>query len=300
VSSPVSFADHYTKSDYAAFAPAILSLGQRNIDLIHVVQDTNCIADPAIPQLAIAGCVGVAEGFRGRCHLGDGWHDYSYMRARDIVFGAANCEMLYDVEGAHEFLIMAIPLPNLTEAFQVEAAAIESAQMCLLPKAVDAARQRRHEMAFQLIEHVFQEAQRGSVAASLLVDSTAIALAALLLGEKLPIHQQITRQVDPRLSRVIDFIEANLAMPLRLNDLAAVVCISSYHFARSFKAATGLTPHNYVQLRRITRAKELLARTRLPIAQVAADVGFASQAHMTDVFREKVGATPAKYRSDQA
>jgi AraC family transcriptional regulator len=195
---------------------------------------------------------------------------------------------------------VAIPLDVLTSAFEVEATVIESAQMCLLPRVYVGARRRKLDTAFQMLGSVFREAESRSASAGLLVDAAALAIAALLLGDQLPSRDDEIPKLDAiRLARAIDVIESNLAINLQLNELAAVACISSYHFARSFKAATGLTPHSYVQSRRITRAKELLARTRAPIAQIAADVGFASQAHMTDVFREKVGATPARYRADR-
>jgi AraC family transcriptional regulator len=153
---------------------------------------------------------------------------------------------------------------------------------------------------FKCLAAYFARPRAGRLRQVCLVDAAALAIAVLLLGDQLPSRDdEIPKLDDIRLARAIDVIESNLAINLQLNELAAVACISSYHFARSFKAATGLTPHSYVQSRRITRAKELLARTRVPIAQIAADVGFASQAHMTDVFREKVGATPARYRADR-
>ncbi|MFD0202954.1 MULTISPECIES: helix-turn-helix transcriptional regulator [Saccharothrix] len=68
-------------------------------------------------------------------------------------------------------------------------------------------------------------------------------------------------------------------------------------FGRAFKAATGTSPHRYVTQRRVERAAELLARTDLPIAEIALRVGLASQSRLTTVFRTAIGATPHTYRT---
>ena len=102
---------------------------------------------------------------------------------------------------------------------------------------------------------------------------------------------------DASLARVFDMIENQLATALGVSDLAAEAGLSTYHFARSFKMATGLAPHQYVMERRVARAKERLS-TGEPLADVAYGVGFSSQAHMTDVFRKKLGVTPGKYRDE--
>jgi AraC family transcriptional regulator len=73
--------------------------------------------------------------------------------------------------------------------------------------------------------------------------------------------------------------------------------VSPYHFARLFKHSTGLPPHQYVIACRVERAKELLReRDRLPLADVAAEVGFSSQSHFTRHFKRLVGVTPRRFR----
>jgi transcriptional regulator GlxA family with amidase domain len=61
-----------------------------------------------------------------------------------------------------------------------------------------------------------------------------------------------------KLQLVKDYIHAGLATRLTLEDLASGVHMSAYHFARTFKATTGQTPHAYVMRLRIERAQELL------------------------------------------
>jgi AraC-like DNA-binding protein len=79
--------------------------------------------------------------------------------------------------------------------------------------------------------------------------------------------------------------------------MAAVARLSSYHFARQFKAATGLPPHQYVILRRVERAKGLLqAGIHLPLAEVAQRAGFSDQSQFCRHFKQLVGVTPEQFQ----
>ena len=100
-----------------------------------------------------------------------------------------------------------------------------------------------------------------------------------------------------KLRAVIEYIHEHLDAELSLDHLAAVAHVSPYHFARLFKHSTGLPPHQYVIARRVERAKQLLReRERLPLAEVAAEVGFSSQSHFTRHFKQLVGVTPRRFR----
>jgi methylphosphotriester-DNA--protein-cysteine methyltransferase len=73
--------------------------------------------------------------------------------------------------------------------------------------------------------------------------------------------------------------------------------LNPYHFARQFKAATGLPPHQYVIRRRVERAKELLqAGTDLSLAEVALHAGFSDQSQFCHHFKRLVGVTPGRFR----
>ncbi len=102
------------------------------------------------------------------------------------------------------------------------------------------------------------------------------------------------------LSRIADYIMANLERELSLSDLAAVAELSPSYFLRAFKAATGQTPHRFLMERRVQRACELLRQTALPLAEITYTCGFASQSHMTDAFKRHLGTTPGRYRQTQA
>jgi len=99
-----------------------------------------------------------------------------------------------------------------------------------------------------------------------------------------------------RRKRVEAFLDQNLDQPITLACLARAAGLSRMHFAASFRRATGVRPHDYVIQRRIERAKTMLARSQMPIVQVALGVGFQSQSHFTTVFKRAVGTTPQRWR----
>jgi AraC-like DNA-binding protein len=79
--------------------------------------------------------------------------------------------------------------------------------------------------------------------------------------------------------------------------MAAIVHLSPYHFARQFKAATGLPPHQYLTTRRVERAQQLLrADGELGLAEVALRVGFSDQSQFSLHFKRIVGVTPRQFR----
>jgi AraC family transcriptional regulator len=99
-----------------------------------------------------------------------------------------------------------------------------------------------------------------------------------------------------KLQRVLAFIEERLAESIRVRELASAVHMSPYHFARMFKQATGQPPHVYITSQRMDQAKNLLGNSDLSLVEVAASVGYQTQAHFTGVFHKHVGVTPRTFR----
>ena len=105
------------------------------------------------------------------------------------------------------------------------------------------------------------------------------------------------KPLPPRiLSRIRDRIEAELDTELSLASLAKESGYSRAHFLRMFRAATGLTPHQYVLERRLSTAQQSLRQSKMLLADIALKCGFSSQTYMNDVFRKRLGVTPLEYR----
>jgi AraC-like DNA-binding protein len=100
------------------------------------------------------------------------------------------------------------------------------------------------------------------------------------------------------LQRIEEHIEAHLDSALDIDELAAIVRMSSSHFTRSFHKSVGVTPHRYVIQNRVMRARELLATTNLPLSEIALATGFSDQSHFSRRFHEIVGIPPGAFRGN--
>jgi AraC family transcriptional regulator len=95
---------------------------------------------------------------------------------------------------------------------------------------------------------------------------------------------------------VVDYIQAHLGSDLSIGSVARVACLSPFHFARAFKAATGQSPHQYVSAQRIEHAKALLIREDWSLTRVALSLNFSCHANFNRAFRRATGTTPGEYR----
>jgi AraC family transcriptional regulator len=147
---------------------------------------------------------------------------------------------------------------------------------------------------------VDSELTSGGAGGRLAAESLANVLAVQLIRHVSTPH--LIRRTDGSLPRkklaaVVEYIMENLDANPTLEEMAAVVHLSPFHFARQFKTATGLPPHQYVIARRIERAKKLMREEDdLSLAQVALNVGFSDQSQFTNHFKRMIGVTPGQFR----
>ena len=131
---------------------------------------------------------------------------------------------------------------------------------------------------------------------ALYAESLATALSAHVLRRYAVQKHDITDAIDHPskivMQRVVEYIHDNLDQQLTLAELSFIANMSAYHFARTFKQATGMAPHQYVLRTRIERAKGLLLQGKFSVAEVAMRVGFFDQSHFTRYFKRIVGVTP--------
>jgi AraC-like DNA-binding protein len=159
-----------------------------------------------------------------------------------------------------------------------------------------------HDPLLQHLALVLQAAVEGEgVAGQLYAESLADALVGHFLkryAAARPSLQEVTGGLLPyKLRRTITYIQTHLAQELSLTTLAAVAQTSPAHFARLFKQATGLAPHQYVITCRMAHAKRLLAETDVPLTDIGLEVGCADQSHFTALFRTHIAQTPKAFRA---
>lgn len=100
-------------------------------------------------------------------------------------------------------------------------------------------------------------------------------------------------------NRAKELLQARLAQPPSLEELAAAVNLSPFHFARVFQRATGMPPHTWLMQQRIAHARALLQKGCLPL-HVAMQLGFADQSHLSRQFKKVYGVGPGAYRTASA
>jgi AraC family transcriptional regulator len=108
-----------------------------------------------------------------------------------------------------------------------------------------------------------------------------------------PLRRELLRQA-------MQYVNGHLDSRLQWHDLAAEVGLEPAAFARRFKLATGMTPHQYIIRCRLNRAIELLLQSRTSLAHIALEIGCSSQSHLTALFRKHLNTTPAAYRLSYA
>jgi AraC family transcriptional regulator len=145
------------------------------------------------------------------------------------------------------------------------------------------------------------ELTAGGAGGPLAAESLANVLAVQLLRHILAPHQP-ARTRDGTLPRaklqaIVEYIEDHLDASPTLEQMAAIARLSVYHFARQFRRATGLPPHQYVIARRVERAKQLLQGGRLSVAEVGARAGFSDHSKFCLHFKRIVGITPGQFRT---
>ena len=154
---------------------------------------------------------------------------------------------------------------------------------------------------YRTAQAVAREIESRQVGGAAALDSAALGLTSVLIrrwSNLSPRHATGKAALSPsQLRRAIAYLNDNLTVDISLADLADAVGLSTFHFARSFKSATGVPPYRYLLALRIERAKDLLANSPLSISDVAAAVGYEDQSQLARLFRKDVGLTPSQYRT---
>jgi AraC family transcriptional regulator len=161
----------------------------------------------------------------------------------------------------------------------------------------------RDEIINQVGHSIVSEMTNESAAGRMFVETASLMLAAHLLrtygdSSSCKSFESTAHRLDhARLRRVLDHISVHLADEITVAELAGVAGLSTFHFARMFALAVGISPNRYVSRLRLEQAMADAAAGKLSLAQIAFKSGFSSQASFTRAFRRATGITPGEYRS---
>jgi AraC family transcriptional regulator len=149
---------------------------------------------------------------------------------------------------------------------------------------------------------ILSELEVETAASRMYIEAASLTLAARVIHKHCdsaacaPIDSSPHSLDHRRLRRVLDYIEANIKGEITLVDLAGIAGYSAFHFARKFTHAMGISPHRYIGRIRLENAIAELAARKLPLAEIALNAQFSSQASFTRAFHRAIGVTPKEYQ----
>jgi AraC family transcriptional regulator len=246
----------------------------------------------------------VGMAITGRHHhtyFGDGrlkWSRVLPAFRMNLVVAQEQPRGLFTSEQPFTYLHVYVP-HVMVERVAVESGAINAADTVTLIDPMGSP----DPFAESICRQMIREMSRGDDSSRMMID---------VLGQQLVIH--LIRQHssvsgskacadkagpgyrDWRLRNAIDYLEAHLADDIGLDDVAAVVGLSTAHLADLFRQGTGEPPHRWLMNRRLARACELLADPSLSVTEIAHRCGFASSQHLAAVTRRRLATTPTAYR----
>jgi AraC family transcriptional regulator len=197
----------------------------------------------------------------------------------------------------HECLHIYLPHARFAQLSEVRGGAVVTAHHISYLADID------DELIRQIGWTLLAELKAPTSAGRVLVETLALALTARLTqahaaGVPDRAERVRTRHAldDLRVTRVIDYMAHHLDQEIGIDDLAAVACLSPFHFIRMFRRRMGMPPSRYLGRLRLERAKTLLARRENSLAEIAAVCRFSSQANFTRAFQRATGTTPGAYR----
>lgn len=246
------------------------------------------VVSQSVPQLILSQAL--CQSFHYHCDLGAGCFSGQGL-PRDFVVVVPDAHTWCRIDNPHRLRFLAIPVSlarRLLLRSEKDPLDFGALHRC----------QNRDPFISQTLEALWSELALEDPNSSLFLE-TALAsvlarlerLAAQPCGSQARVCGLTSWQSD----RVLEYMRAHLAEPVSLSELAELVELSPWHFARAFRQRHKMPPHRCLTRLRLGKARELLVHSRLSITEVAAASGYSSQ-HLARQFRQALGCTPGEYR----
>ncbi len=201
------------------------------------------------------------------------------------------------IKGKHDIVVVHVATDLMADvAFTVYGVAVHN--IALIPRLAIA-----DVCVDGLCRALLTEAERGGPGTGYVADKLARSLVTHLFR----CHSDASRRSprpppsspSVRLRRVIDFMAIHVDEAMPLSKLAAISGLSPSQFRRSFKEATGKSPHQFLSDLRIEKACELLGKTDIPVNEISLKCGFEWPNYFSSTFRESTGMTPRDWRNER-
>jgi AraC-like DNA-binding protein len=288
-----SHSEFYQNSSYADFSQEHRYGGSFGVSAIKCEQEPIDFIDAPVPELVFCRVDTVVR--QAIVDSGDGAKFSSSVGKELVVYPAETATRSF-VSDPHSITMFCLPVSSISA--EMEAAGIEKDGAAFAPW-LSHLKPLPSSPSF-LMDRIWEILKSNNPIDSLLLDGLTLQFLSLLAGAPTLLPLADDRNEDFRVARAIEYIEAHLGEQLNVAELSGVAALSAGHFSRAFKSTTGEAVWAYVQRRRCERARERLIATNDPIAKIAFDCGFSSQAHMTRQISARFGASPAVIRREAA
>ena len=279
---------HAVKSGPTArFVSDFRTLESSPIQMVETICPAGSVKYSSRPELTLT-CTMEAEK-PGRVRPSQGMKPY---RAGDFELAPPVSPETWHSDGTARFINLAIPTTHEASDIQLPVDGLAALHTDTF----------RCDMLRLYIDNLWQSLSPAGSACRLLSEGLyrCVIGQLLVLADRpapAPEPSRCKHQLCPKvLSAIDEAIADSNETKLSTQVLADLAVLSVSTFVRRFKATTGQSVHQYVLSKRVSRAEQLLGDPTLSIASIAHRCGFSSQSHMTDVFRARLGTTPANYR----
>ena len=152
-----------------------------------------------------------------------------------------------------------------------------------------------HKQLAPIFEEIIDEVLSKKPSYEILCISRFLYILSLVQREAAEINNSHSKEWR-NVARAVQHINRYYDSNLRLEDYAAMCCMSKYHFLRVFKSVTGSSPMEYRSRIRIEHARELLKSSYFSVSEIAESLGYTSLAYFSAAFKKSVGVSPTEYK----
>lgn len=249
-------------------------------------------SSPGTPYLSVA-LFPHAEKKQAYFNFGNGWIDRFCDQPHAIYVTPPNTPHEWKIDGSLMVVMLSISMQQISAVME-ELEVTHDALALLKPLAEKG---YPDPMVHHLILRLWTYVRAGTPCNPLFLQSSLVCILH-------SIASKITQKAgvpapqlsDSVLKNLLDMIEDRISENLSLTDLANFSKTSKFHFIRLFSEATGRTPYQYIQHRRIERARLMLLTSRMSVADIGALVGFGDAPNFSRTFSKHVGVSPSQYR----
>lgn len=234
-----------------------------------------------------------AERKQAYFNFGQGWKDRFCDEPHAIYVTPPNTPHEWKIEGSLMVVMLSISMQQITAV--MDELDINKETLELVKPLAE--KGYPDPMVHDLVLRLWTYARSGSPCNPLFLQSSLVCILHSIASK---ITQRagvpIQKLSDKALKNLLDMIEDRISENLSLTELADYSKISKFHFIRLFSEATGRTPYQYIQHRRIERARLLLMTTKLSVADVGAAVGLFDAPNFSRTFSKHTGMSPTQFR----